>query len=89
MKKILVYSVLAVILGLTLTLVPPALLVTLAENKASYAMPHALSEGLEKLERSYATLDKPKYSVADLGIVAFCLIIALSAYMFLKSKMLH
>lgn len=91
MKKLLIYSATAAVIGLILTLLP-VLLVALTELEAEkdYAAARsAFTEGLEKLEGTYTTLDKPKYSIADLGVIALSFIIALSAYIFLRPKMPH
>ncbi|MDI6905211.1 MAG: hypothetical protein QMD13_06975 [Candidatus Bathyarchaeia archaeon] len=81
MKKILVYSAVAVVLGLILTLVP---LITLTEIQAeNHYMAGSLSEQLEKLEGTYG-LNAPKYSVAELEIFAISFVIALVVYVVFK-----
>lgn len=85
LKKILLYSAVAVVLGLLLTLVPLIALTGIkAENR--YATPQSLSERLKALEGAYGT-DTPKYSVADLEISAISFVIALVAYASFKRKM--
>jgi hypothetical protein len=87
LKKILVYSVVAVVLGLTLTLVP---LFTLAEIRAKndYAtgQPLLLPERMETLEGTYG-LDEPKYTFADIDVFAISFVIALVVYVLFKRKL--
>lgn len=87
MKKILVYSVFAVVLGLVLTLVP---LFTLAETrpKDDYALmqPLSLSERMETLEGTRG-LDEPKYTFADIDVFAISFVIALVVYVLLKRRL--
>ena len=84
MKKILVYSVVAVVLGLSLMLVP---LITLAEKTGNhYLMPHSLSEQLEKIEGASAD---PKYSMSDVKILGFSFLVASVMYLLFRRKTSH
>jgi branched-subunit amino acid ABC-type transport system permease component len=76
MKKILLYSLVAVVLGLSLMLVP---LITISEAKAnSYLLtPEHLSRQLEKIEGTYS----PN---ADVEIFAISFVIALVVYLLFK-----
>lgn len=87
MKKILLYSAVAVVLGLLLTLVP---LITLAEIRAEdhYAMLGSFCEQLEKLEGPRG-LGGPKYSAADVEVFAISFVIALVVYVLFKRRTPH
>jgi ABC-type uncharacterized transport system permease subunit len=79
MNKTLLYSLVAVVLGLVLMLVP---LITLTEvNANGYSlMPDYFSRQLEKVEQTYN-------SDIDLRIFAVSFVIALIAYLWVKHKM--
>lgn len=79
MNKTLLYSLVAVVLGLVLMLVP---LITLGEVKANGAplMSDYFSKQLEKIEQTYN-------SDVDLKIFAVSFAIALVVYLFVKHKM--
>lgn len=81
LKKALIYSAVAVVLGLLLTLLP---LFTLAELKTenSYA---GQMKNLEKTD----ILDATKYSVAGFEILTISLVVAFVAYVLLKWRMPH
>ncbi|MGC9345985.1 MAG: hypothetical protein ACP5ER_04240 [Candidatus Bathyarchaeales archaeon] len=81
------YSVVAVALGLFLTLVP---LIIIAEIRVEnrYAPSFSFSERLEKLEGDYG-LNAPKYSVAELEIFAISFVIALVVYVLFKRRLPH
>jgi len=85
LKKILFYSAVAVVLGLSLTLVP---LFTVAEIRFEnrYLMSEFLSGGLEKLEGTYG-LGAPRYSAVNLEIFAISFVVALVVYVLFKRKM--
>jgi len=87
LKRILVYSTVAVVLGLALTLVP---LITLAEIRGEnhFVMRHSFPQQLERLEGTYG-LDAPKRSVSDVRILAFSFVIALVAYGLFKRRTPH
>ncbi|MDH5374245.1 MAG: hypothetical protein OEZ21_02270 [Candidatus Bathyarchaeota archaeon] len=83
MKRALLYSIAALILGLVLTLVP---LVTFAELKTKESIGRFLSgTSLEKLE-GYYCLDSLRYSFVDLEIFTISFVIALSVYALFKHK---
>jgi len=91
LRRTLLYSAVAVVIGLLLTLVP---LITLAEIKAGYnhyAMPSSLSQRMETLEgaRAHFDADTPRYSAYDLEILAFSFVIALVAYVLFKRRTPH
>lgn len=83
MKQVLVYSVLAVVLGLGLVLVP---LVTLAEigTHNRPGLPEALSLKFREVEGSSS--DGPRVSESDVGILGLCFVLALVAYMLSRRK---
>ncbi len=87
MKKILVYSAVAVVLGLILTLVPLFMLVEFKAEKHYDAMLYlrSLPEQMEKLEGAY-DLGAPKYSAVDLEIFAISFAIALVVYVLFKRR---
>jgi hypothetical protein len=87
LKKILVYSAVAVVLGVVLTLAP---LIALAGIKAEYhfLMRLPLSEGLEQLEGTHG-LEEPKYSISDVEILGFSFVIASVAYLLFKRRTSH
>lgn len=86
MKKILVYCAVAVVLGLTLVLVP---LIALAGIKPeNNVMGRPFSQQLEKLEGTHG-LDAPKCTNSDVRILAFSFIIALVVYMVFKHGISH
>lgn len=82
MKKILIYSAVAVVLGLLLTLVP---LFTLAEFKAENVF---VSSQMKNLERA-DSVDATKYSAVGFEILAISFIVAFVAYVLLRWKTLH
>jgi hypothetical protein len=86
LKKTLLYSVTAVVLGLLLTIVP---LMTSAETRAGnyYGIPKSFSQGFTKLEGS--RLGEPKPVNADLEILAISFTIALVTYILFKRRMPH
>ena len=87
LKKILLYSGVAVVLGLLLTLVP---LITLAEFRTEnhydatlYAQ--SLPERMKRLEGTYG-LDTPAYSTANLQVLGVCFAIALVVYVLFRRR---
>jgi hypothetical protein len=86
LKKILLYSGVAIFLGLLLTLVP---LITLGEFKAenheemSYAQ--SLPERMRGLEGAYG-LDKPAFSATDVQVLGVCFAIALVVYVLSRRR---
>jgi hypothetical protein len=83
--KILVYCVVAVVLGLTLTLVPLFTLAQIRPEGDYSAMQPSLSERMEALEGTYG-LDEPKYTFADIDVFAISFVIALVVYVLFKRK---
>lgn len=92
MKKTLIYSAIAVILGLTLTLVPLTVVTETRVNK-EYAIDESFMKGLEQrtraLEGAPSGLGAPKYSIVDFEILLISFIIALAAYVLLKWRIPH
>lgn len=86
MKKILVYFVVAVVLGLVLTLVP--LIVTGIKAEYHYLMGLPLSEGLEHLEGTRGS-EEPTYSISDVEILGISFVIASLAYLIFKRRTSH
>jgi len=84
LQKILVYSAVAVVLGLLLTLIPSAIIRTERANTIA----GFLFGEVEEFRRDYG-LDAPKYSVAGLEILAISVIIAFFGYMLVKWRMPH
>lgn len=90
MKKILIYSAVAVVLGLVLTL-SPLIVLTKIETENNYLIPsEALGrEQLEKFKELWG-LGKPKYSIysiADLEILLISLAVASAVYVIFKRRM--
>lgn len=87
MKKILLYSTVAVVLGLLLTLVP---LIALAEIRAEnhYGRLCAFLEQMEKPEGTHG-LSGSKFSAADLEVFAISFAIALVVYVLFKRRIPH
>jgi len=90
LKKILLYSAVAAVLGLLLILIP---LITLAGIKAEKDFQNgpplylqSLPEQLRKLEGASNGLNKPAYSTADLQIPAIGFAIALVVYLLFKRR---
>jgi branched-subunit amino acid ABC-type transport system permease component len=85
LKKILTYFLVAVILGLLLTLVP---LATIKAENGYNAMPQSFREQLKALE---GTRDSggTTYSASDVEIFAISFVIALVVYLLVKSRMPH
>jgi len=82
--RILIYSVVAVVLGLLLTLIPSVIVGT---EKTS-TIGRFLFGGVEESENNYV-LDVPKYSVGGFEIFVVSFIIASVAYVLVKWKMSH
>jgi len=84
LKKALIYSAVAVVLGLLLTLFPLFTVAGfIAENH--YA---SITYQLKNLERA-DSVDVTKYSVVGFEILAISFIVAFVAYALLKWRMLH
>lgn len=83
MKKILTYLLVAIILGLSLMLIP---LVTIRAENGYNAMPQSIRERLETLEGTHDS-GTGTYSASDVEIFAVSLVIALVVYLLVKSKM--
>lgn len=83
MKRTLLYSIAALILGLVLTLVP---LVTFAELKTEESDGRFLfGPSLENFVDHYG-LDSSRYSFVDLEIFTISFVIALSVYALFKHR---
>lgn len=82
LKKAPLYIAVAVVLGLSLILVP---LFKEVKTEKDYAMPLSLAERLEKLEGTYG-VDAPRYSVVDFGILLSSFAIALGVYLLFKCR---
>ena len=87
MKKILLYSAVAVVLGLLLTLVP---LITVARIRSDHylAMPKSLPENLETLDGTYS-FEGYRYSAADVNVFTISFVVALVVYMLFKRRKSH
>lgn len=90
LKKILIYSAIAMVLGLALTL-SPLIVLTKIETENNYLIPsEALDqEQLEKLKELWG-LGKPKYSIysiADVEILFISLAVASTVYVIFKRRM--
>lgn len=83
LKKALVYTAVAVVLGLVLTLVLFAMIAKI-KSQDHYEIPYMRSEQLEEFRDPSA--DTVEYSVSDLEILAFNIVIAFVAYMLFKRK---
>jgi hypothetical protein len=83
--KILLYCVVAVVLGLALTLVPLFTLAQVRPEGDYEIMQPSLSERLEALEGTYG-LDEPKYTSADIDVFAISFVVALVVYVLFKRK---
>ena len=90
MKKLLIYSTTAAVIGLILTLVPVSLVAfTLTETRKDNAMQgFSFASGLEKIEGT-SGLEAQKYSVNEIAISAISFIIASLAYVLFKFRILH
>lgn len=82
MKKALLYVAIAMILGLVMTLSPLVVLanMNIKNHRAGLCF---LTEDSGKI---YETPYIDKESLTDLGVLAFCFIIAFIVYSFVKSK---
>jgi hypothetical protein len=88
LKKLLIYSTTAAVIGLILTLVPLVAL-TLTETRKDNAMQgFSFARGLEKIEGT-SSLEVQKYSVNDVAILAISFMIAFFAYALFKFRILH
>jgi hypothetical protein len=88
LKKLLIYSATAAVIGLILALAPVSL-VALTETERDYATPLFFSsKGLEKLEGTSES-GVQKYSINEIAILAISFIIAFFAYALFKFRMLH
>jgi len=85
LKKILVYSLVAVLLGLSLTLVP---LATIKAENDYYAMPQSIQERLKTLEGTHDS-GAATYLASDLEILAISFVIALVVYLLFKRIIPH
>jgi len=87
LKKVLMQSAIAVILGLVLALTP-LIVSTEIKTKNDYALiPEAHLEQAENL-RAVWGLDAPRYSIADFGVLLACFTIASAVYVFFKRRTL-
>ena len=80
MKKILLYSLVAVILGLSLTLVP---LATIKAENGYNAIPQSIQQRLKTLEGTHDS-GAATYSGSDVEIFAISFVIALVVYLLFK-----
>jgi len=97
LKKTLFYFGVAIILGLSLTLVP---LITLAEFRTENSYDpllceRSLSEKMNSLMDAYGSdkllmeaygSDKPAYPIADFEVLGVCFVIALVVYLLFKRR---
>lgn len=83
MKKTLVYSVAAVVLGLVLTLVLPLPLAEIRNEEIGQTLGF-MSKESRSLETPRTTLSL--YSVTDFELLAVCLAIALTAYAIFRHR---
>ena len=86
MKKALLYSALAVILGLALTLVPLYTLAEVRTENRGLLMPNALSDQLKSLGGSSYHANTLESSNTDVELFAVSFVVALVAYMVFKRK---
>ena len=88
LKKILLYSAVAVVLGLLLTLVP---LITLAEFRPEnhYSVFYSLSEKMGEIEKPTYDRDTSAFSAYNLDILAISFVIALVVYVLFKRRIPH
>jgi hypothetical protein len=85
LKRIIIYSVFAVILGLLLTLTP---LIAFTETKISTYPPPPRGMFLEQQKAvEYAGSYTPKYSVADFVVLPISFTVASVVYIFFRRKM--
>ena len=85
LKKILLYSLVAMVLGLSLMLVP---LITISKVKANdyLLMPEQLSKELQGIEGTYQEKIEAIYCQnVEVGIFAISFVIALVVYLLVKS----
>lgn len=80
MKKILVYFLVAVLLGLSLTLVP---LASIKAENGYNAIPQSIQERLKTLEGTHDS-GATTYSSSDVEIFAISFVIALVVYLLFK-----
>jgi hypothetical protein len=83
LKKILTYSLMAIILGLSLILVP---LATIKAENGFNAMGYSVGDRLETLEGTHDS-GAATYSASDVEIFAISFVIALAAYLLVRSRM--
>jgi branched-subunit amino acid ABC-type transport system permease component len=83
LRKTLLYTAVAVVLGLSMTLIP---LVTLAELKPEnhYAMPHSFSRALEGLEGAHVNVQTS--STEDVEVLAVSFAVAFAVYVLFKRR---
>jgi len=87
LKKILLYSTVAVALGLLLTLAPFIILTEIKTENYYRMLPEAVGPGnLEKLKEYYG-LGAPKYSIVDFESLLISFVVASVVYVFFKHKM--
>jgi hypothetical protein len=85
-KKTALYLVVAVVLGLLLTLVPAVMLAEI-KVESSYSWVYMGSKQLEEF-RTQGVIG-PKFSVGDLTILVFSFLVALAVYVLFKLRMPH
>jgi len=87
LKKTLMCSLLAVVLGLLVTLTP-LIIFAEVETALRYAMvPDYVLEGPWKPEGAYG-LGAPAYSISDFGVLLACFALASMVYVFFKHSVL-
>jgi len=89
LRKILISSVFAVVLGILLVLIPLIVLADIKAENHDEAMAYldALPEQMKKFERTTNGLDTPAYLAADLQVLAVSFIIASVVYVLFKRRM--
>jgi hypothetical protein len=86
LKKILLYSAVAVVLGLLLTLVP---LITLAEFRAENSAVYSFQAKMREIETPTYGGDTQTFSAYVLDVLAISFAIALVVYVLFKRRIPH
>lgn len=87
LKKIMLYSIVAVVLGLILMLTPLIILKEIKTENCYRMLPEAVDpEQLGKLKEVYG-LDAPKYSISDFEFLLISFAVASVVYVFFKHRM--
>lgn len=86
MKRVLLYSLAAIAMGLLLTIAPPLAIAGLEAKNDFVLSPRAFSNSFGALEGGTYTMDTPRVSIGDVESFALSFAVAIIAYVMFKRR---